>query len=171
MARWREKSYNMKVISVNYCIIQDPLSLKIISFRTLFILRVFNVLLLGIKLTSSTRVRMRCDEAQDLFEDLWTARTPTYHAWRTITGVEEMKWSVEKWWNGICNTRKRGKPRENSTQTPFRPRNPHGVTETRTRDPSGGRRASNRLRNGIAVVRNATPIHRHQLDAHTLYNE
>ena len=38
-------------------------------------------------------------------------------------------------------------PEKNHTQTPFRPpRNPHGVTETRTRDPSGGRRAYNRLR-------------------------
>ena len=37
-------------------------------------------------------------------------------------------------------------PREKPTQTPFRPpQNPHGVTETRTRDPSGGRQAPNRL--------------------------
>ena len=43
------------------------------------------------------------------------------------------------------------KPREKPTQTPFRPPgNPHGGTETRTRDPSGGRRASNRLRHKAA---------------------
>ena len=52
--------------------------------------------------------------------------------------------SVEKWWNEICGRGEREKPREKPTQTPFRP--PHGGTETRTRDPSGGRRASNRLR-------------------------
>ena len=38
------------------------------------------------------------------------------------------------------------------TQTPYRPpRNPHGVTETQTRDPSGGRRAANRLRHEAAI--------------------
>ena len=55
--------------------------------------------------------------------------------------MDEM--SVEKWWNEICGRGKREKPLENPTQTPFRPpRNPHGGTETRTRDPSGGRRAT-----------------------------
>ena len=55
--------------------------------------------------------------------------------------------SVEKWWNEISGRGKREKPREKPTQTPFRPpRHPYGVTETATRDPSGGRRASNRLR-------------------------
>ena len=50
--------------------------------------------------------------------------------------------SVEKWWNEISGKGKREKPREKPNQTPFRPpRNPHGGTETRTRDPSGGRRA------------------------------
>ena len=53
---------------------------------------------------------------------------------------------MEKWWNEICGRGKREKPREKPTQTPFRPpRNPHVGTEMRTRDPSGGRRASNRL--------------------------
>ena len=38
------------------------------------------------------------------------------------------------------------------TQTLFRPpRNPHGGIETRTRDPSGGRRAPNRLRHEAAT--------------------
>ena len=61
--------------------------------------------------------------------------------------------SVEKLWNEICGKGKREKPREKPTQTPFRPpRNPHGGTETRTRDPSGGRRASNRLRQEAAVL-------------------
>ena len=42
-----------------------------------------------------------------------------------------------------------GETREKRTQNPFRsPRNSHGVTEARTRDPSGGRQASNRLRHG-----------------------
>ena len=60
--------------------------------------------------------------------------------------------SVEKWWNEMCGRGKREKPREKVTQTPFRPpRNPHGVTETRTRDPSGGRRASNRVSHEAAV--------------------
>ena len=54
--------------------------------------------------------------------------------------MDEM--SVEKWWNEICGKGKREKPRVKTTQTPFRPpRNPHGGTETRTRDPSGGRLA------------------------------
>ena len=59
--------------------------------------------------------------------------------------------SVEKWWNEISGRGKREKPREKPTQTPFRPpRNPHRVTEMRTRDPSGGRRAPNRLRHEAA---------------------
>ena len=54
--------------------------------------------------------------------------------------------SVEKWWNEISGRGKRKKLREKPTQTPFRPpRNPHGVTKMRTRDPSSGRRAPNRL--------------------------
>ena len=61
--------------------------------------------------------------------------------------------SVEKWWNEICGRGRRGKPREKPTQTPFRPpRNPRGVTETRTRDPSGGRRVPNRLRHEAASL-------------------
>ena len=57
---------------------------------------------------------------------------------------------MEKWWNEICGRGKWEKPREKPTQTPFRPqRNPHGGTEKRTRDPSGGRRASNCLHNLI----------------------
>ena len=62
---------------------------------------------------------------------------------------------VEKWWNEICGRGKREKPREKPTQTPFRPpRNQHGGTETRTRDPSGGRRAPNRLRHEAAFLIN-----------------
>ena len=65
--------------------------------------------------------------------------------------MDEM--SVEKWRNEICGREKLEKPREKPTQTPFRPpRNPHGVTETRTRDPSGGRRAPNRLRHEAAWI-------------------
>ena len=44
-------------------------------------------------------------------------------------------------------------PLKKPTQTPFRPpRNPYGVTETRTWDPSGGRRAPNRLRHEAALI-------------------
>ena len=52
----------------------------------------------------------------------------------------------------FCGREKREKPREKPTQNPFRqPRNPHGVTETRTRDLSSGSRASNRLGHGVAL--------------------
>ena len=52
--------------------------------------------------------------------------------------MDEM--SDEEWWNVICVSVKRDKSREQPTQTPFHPaRNLHGVTETRTRDPRGGR--------------------------------
>ena len=65
--------------------------------------------------------------------------------------MDEM--SVEKWWNETCGRGKREKLREKPTQTPFRPpRNPHGGTETRTQDPSGGRRAPNRLRHEAAYI-------------------
>ena len=61
--------------------------------------------------------------------------------------------SVEKWKSEICGRVKREKPREKPTQTPFRsPRNPHGGTETRTRDPSSGRRAPNGLRHEAAML-------------------
>ena len=44
-----------------------------------------------------------------------------------------------------------GRNPEKPTQSPIRPpRTPHGVTETRTRDPGGGRRAPNRLRHEAA---------------------
>ena len=59
--------------------------------------------------------------------------------------------SVEKWYNEICGRGKREKPREKPTQTPFRPpRNLYEMTEMRTGFPSGGRRASNRLRHVAA---------------------
>ena len=59
--------------------------------------------------------------------------------------------SVETWWNDICGREKFEKPREKPTQAPFRPpRNPHGVTETQTQDPSGWRRVSNSVRQGAA---------------------
>ena len=61
--------------------------------------------------------------------------------------------SVEKWWNEICGRGKWENPREKPTQTPFRPpKNPHLGTETRTRDPSGRRRAPNRLRHEAATI-------------------
>ena len=46
---------------------------------------------------------------------------------------------------------KTGETPRKTYPTQFRPpRNPHGVTETRTRDPSGGKRGSKRLRHGAA---------------------
>ena len=63
--------------------------------------------------------------------------------------------SVEKWWSEICGRGKRDKSREN----PFRPaRISHGVT--RTKDPSGERRACNQ---GAACV---TLIHGRARVAH-----
>ena len=63
-----------------------------------------------------------------------------------------MRWVWRKWWNEICGRGKREKPCEKPTQTPFRPpRNPHGVTEARIRNPSGGKQASNRLRHEAAL--------------------
>ena len=66
----------------------------------------------------------------------------THHHKGWWNETDEM--SVEKWWNEISGRGKREKPREKPTQIPFRPpRNPHGVTETRSRDPSaavGGER-------------------------------
>ena len=87
---------------------------------------------------------------------------PIDHACLTITETDEMKLnqtdgtSVEKWWTGICDRGKREKPREKPTQAPFHPpQNPHGVTETRTRDPSCGRRATKHLRHE-AIFSNTT---------------
>ena len=95
----------------------------------------------------------------------WDAMKPLYY--RSVSSKEKcrpttpgapsqglMKWN-EKWmiW-GWRNCRIKFVVWENGrhpAQTPFRPpRNPHGVTETRTRDPSGGRRAPNRLRHEAA---------------------
>ena len=50
--------------------------------------------------------------------------------------------SLEKCWNEIYVRGKLEKPREKPTLTSIHPtRNSLGVTETRTQDPSGGRRA------------------------------
>ena len=63
--------------------------------------------------------------------------------------MDEM--SVEKWWNEICGRGKREKPREKPTQTRFVHHETH-VEEPRRElgNPSGGRRASNRLRHEAA---------------------
>ena len=54
--------------------------------------------------------------------------------------------NVEKSWNEICGGGKREKPQKKPTQSLFRPpRNPHGATEMRIRNSSGGRRTINRL--------------------------
>ena len=69
-----------------------------------------------------------------------------------------MKWNETKWMRWVRRNveikfvvGENGKITRKPTQTQFcPPRNPHGVIETRTRDPSGKRRASNRLRHGAA---------------------
>ena len=59
--------------------------------------------------------------------------------------------TVEEWWNEIYGRGKREKSQGKPTHTPVRlPRNPHGVTETRTRNSSGGRRPPNSFRHGAA---------------------
>ena len=63
--------------------------------------------------------------------------------------MDEM--NVEKWWNEICGRGKLEKPREKPTLTQIHPpRNPHGVTDKRTRKSSGGKRALNRLHHEAA---------------------
>ena len=67
---------------------------------------------------------MRCDEALYIVGK-WIARMAADHAWRTITGVYDIKWnemnemSVEKW-HEICGKGKQEKPREKPIQPPFR---------------------------------------------------
>ena len=64
----------------------------------------------------------------------------THHSQGLMEWNEIDETRVEKWWNEICGRGKREKLREKRTQIPFRPpRNPHGGTETRTRDPSATR--------------------------------
>ena len=97
----------------------------------------------------STRVRHMTgtrDEMKPLYEGQWIARIPADHACRTIAGANEMKECGEmmKWYFWSSKF----------TQIPFRsPRNPYGMTETRTRNPSGGKRATNRLCHGAALKR------------------
>ena len=56
-------------------------------------------------------------------EGQWIARVSANHACRTISRTDEMKWNMKE-----------------PTQISFRPpRNTHGVTETQTPSPSGGR--------------------------------
>ena len=65
----------------------------------------------------------------------------SHHQWNEINEM-----SVEKWWNEICGRGKGEKLGRKPTQSPFCPsRNTRAVTEKWTRNPSGGRRATNRL--------------------------
>ena len=108
------------------------------------------------QLVSNTRSGqgMRCHEAPILQvreQQRCRPNTPDAPSQGLMDWNEMDDMSVEKW-NEICGRGKREKPREKPTQTPFRPsRNPHGETQTRTRDPSGGRRAPNRLRHEAAL--------------------
>ena len=92
----------------------------------------------------------------------WDAMKPLYYRSVSSNGAgrprlthhhkgwwNETKWMRWVWRNGGMKFVV-GEKGEKPTQSPFRPpRNPHGVTETRTRDPSGGRRAPNRLRHEL----------------------
>ena len=66
----------------------------------------------------------------------------------------ETQWTRRVWRNGGMKFVARGKqekPQEKPTRILFRPpRNSHVMTETRTRDPSGGRQQFNLLRHGTA---------------------
>ena len=109
---------------------------------------------------SSTRVRYRAESRDEIrwctyIENLWIPRMSADQACRTITGADEMNWneinemSMERKWNEILWHRKTGETPKNPAQIPFHPpRIQHGVIEKRNRDPSGGRRASNRLTHG-----------------------
>ena len=111
------------------------------------------------QLVSNTRSGrgMRCDEAPYYrsvsSKGAGRPRLTLHHK----GGWNGMKWMRWVWRNGgmkFCGMGKWEKPREKPTQTPFcPPRNPHGVTETRTRDPSGGKRAPNRLPHEAAYAK------------------
>ena len=83
----------------------------------------------------------------------WIARVPADHAWRTITRVDEMKRNGWVWRNGGLKFVV-GENGRNSEKNLSRPHFVHEThlewPETRTRDPSGERRASNRLRHEAA---------------------
>ena len=89
----------------------------------------------------------------------WVARLPANHAWGTITRADEMErngWDeCGVWRNGGMKfvVGKTGETPRKTYPDPFRPpRSPLGVTEKRTRDPSGVRRASNRMRHEAASI-------------------
>ena len=101
------------------------------------------------------------------FESPWIARMPTNTAWGRGLWNDMNEMVVEKCWNEICGKWKLEKPEENPTQTPFnQPRNPHGVTEYRTRDPSDGRRESNLLRQGAAFL-----LYKGWIESHSAYEQ
>ena len=116
-----------------------------IEYFEIFILKLIKIKYPQLVPNTRSGRGMRCDEAPILeVSDSKGAGRPrlTHHHKGWWNETDEM--SVEKWWNEICGRGKREKPREKPTLTPFRPpRNPHGRTETRTRDPSaavGGER-------------------------------
>ena len=128
----------------------DTFNALLLLFSYVYLVNVFSK-------KNSTRVQHRTvsrDKMQwrSYFESLWIVKMLAEHTCRTITELKIWnEWDMEKLWNEICARRKRVKPGEWPTQTPFRsPRKPHEVTEKRTRDPSGGRRETNRLRHGAA---------------------
>ena len=112
-----------------------------------------DILIMSISSTSArhkARSRMRCDEAPimkvcDLQGCLpTTPDAPSQDWWNEMKRNEwdECREIVHE----IYGRDKRGKHLERPTKSPFRPQgNPHGVTETRTREPSCERRESNRL--------------------------
>ena len=77
----------------------------------------------------------------------WPCLTHHHKGWWNKT-----KWMRWEWRNGGMKFVVE-KPREKPTQTPVcPPQNPHGGTETQTRDPSSGRRAPNRLRHSWVLI-------------------
>ena len=67
----------------------------------------------------------------------------THH--HSVDNMKRIRWAWRNGWE------KQEKPKDKRTQNPIRPpQNTDGVTERRTREPSDGRRAINRLRHGAA---------------------
>ena len=114
-----------------------------------------------------------CIEAQ------WIARMQVYHAYSTITGVDEIKWNevnemiVKKCCNEICGRGHwRNPEKKKPNQTPFSPpRNPHRVTQMLTWDPRDERRVTNRLCHKVSAhYRYRTiPLDGRLRGAHTIF--
>ena len=153
---WHSKLYTPKYYTPSNCAI---LTMVLACHHFFFSHSLYMFTIKYLKI-SSTRVQHKVRSRDEMrwspyIIRPWVARvrptTPDAPSHGLMKWNEMDEMSVEKLWNEICGRGKREKPREKPTQTPFRPqRNPHGGTETRTRDPSCGRRAANRLRHEAA---------------------